>query len=164
MNIQQNFKVGDKVFYPTYGIGIVKDTDNGSGIFPILASFEFDNTTTFTTFTRDGRDSDRAQFVSLFKGIPVYNAKTGELEKVIPFEEEESKVFDRENFIKAMNAFLSGQTISRKTDKGINFSIKMYTGIHNKQHTWFTISSKQDELQQKLLLSDFLQDDWIIEK
>lgn len=161
MNIQQNFKVGDKVFYSPYGIGIVKDTDNGSGIFPILASFESDNT---ATFTRDGRDSDRAQFVSLFKGIPVYNEKTGELEKVISFEEEEGKVFDRENFIKAMNAFLSGQTISRKTDKGINFSIKMYTGIHNKQYTWFTISSKQDELQQKLLLSELLKDDWVIEK
>ena len=161
MNIQQNFKVGDKVFYAPYGIGIIKNTNHRSGAYPLLAMFKDSNV---ASFTKDGRHHEGTKFVSLFKGIPVYNAKTGELEKVISFEEEESKVFDRENFIKAMNAFLSGQTISRKTDKGINFSIKMYTGIHNKQHTWFTISSKQDELQQKLLLSDLLKDDWVIEK
>lgn len=160
MNIQQNFKVGDKVFYPPYGIGIVKDTDNGSGIFPILASFESGNT---ATFTRDGRDSDRTQFVSLFKGIPVYNEKTGELEKVIPFEKE-SGVFDNENLIEAMTAFLSGQTISRKTDENTTLSLCTQVGRVKSELIEIIFINQNGELKSDILLSELLKDDWIIEE
>ena len=72
MNIQQNFKVGDKVFFSPYGLGIV-EADNGSNTCPISASFESDN---HATFTKDGKYHPETPFVSLFKGIPVYNKKT----------------------------------------------------------------------------------------